>query len=587
MALNSCTAALHLALEALGVGPGDEVIVPTWTFAASAEVVAYLGARPVLVDVDARTLNVVARDDPGRRDGPHEGRRRRALRGPAGRDRDDHAPARRARDPRGRGRRPRVSQPDRRPGRVATPGPSGARVRIRSTPPRRSRPPRAGCWSRTTTPSPAGARIMGLHGISSDAWKRYTASGSWYYEIQEAGYKYNLTDIAAALGLMQLERADELLQARRGLAAAYTEQLGAAASADLLELPADAADGSHAWHLYVIRLHLDRLAIDRADVDRPPQGGRDRDERPLHPAPSPPVLPGPVGLHARRLADGLPRVRAGHLASAVAGHDARTTSGASPGRSTPCSARRASPRRLSPGRRRRSGPGSEDRGASTGGRGTRRPGAASRAGSRPGSAARHRRPPRSVASSRYASCASPVIPGLAENTRRCSGSVRSTYAGSSGRGPTRDMSPRTTLTSCGSSSSRYRRNVRPTFVTRGSPASVSFEPLRSARHRPDLEDGEQLTALAHPARPVQERAPVPRQPHRHRRPGEDRRGHDEADRAEHDVHRPLHRPPVRILPPIARAVAPARTGDSCASASARYPASTAAREAVAARRSRG
>ena len=74
------------------------------------------------------------------------------------------------------------------------------------------------------------ARLMSLHGISQDAWNRYTASGSWYYEIEDVGYKYNMTDIAAALGLVQLERAEELLEARRALARRYTTRLGAAAS---------------------------------------------------------------------------------------------------------------------------------------------------------------------------------------------------------------------------------------------------------------------------------------------------------------------------------------------------------------------
>jgi perosamine synthetase len=110
------------------------------------------------------------------------------------------------------------------------------------------------------------ARIMSLHGISRDAWRRYTASGSWYYEIEDAGYKYNLTDIAAALGLVQLERAEELLAARRGLASAYAARLGTSPIADLVELPADAPDGSHAWHLYIIRLALDRLFVDRGRV---------------------------------------------------------------------------------------------------------------------------------------------------------------------------------------------------------------------------------------------------------------------------------------------------------------------------------
>jgi perosamine synthetase len=112
----------------------------------------------------------------------------------------------------------------------------------------------------------ARARIMSLHGISRDAWNRYAANGSWYYEIEDAGYKYNITDIAAALGLVQLDRAEELLTARRELAAAYAARLGSSPLRELVELPADAPDGSHTWHLYIIRLALDRLRLDRGQV---------------------------------------------------------------------------------------------------------------------------------------------------------------------------------------------------------------------------------------------------------------------------------------------------------------------------------
>ena len=109
------------------------------------------------------------------------------------------------------------------------------------------------------------ARVMSLHGISRDAWNRYAASGSWYYEIEDAGYKYNMTDIAAALGLVQLERADELLAARRShrcrVHGAVREPRPRLTCSSC---PQDAADGSHAWHLYIVRLELDRLAIDRA-----------------------------------------------------------------------------------------------------------------------------------------------------------------------------------------------------------------------------------------------------------------------------------------------------------------------------------
>ena len=265
IALNSATAALHLALESLGVGPNDEVIVPTWTFAASAEVVAYLGARPILVDVDRVTLNatpetilaavtprtkaVVAVHIAGM---PVEIERLVALVEPRGiAVVEDAAHAF--------------------PSRIG--GPGGRHTGTIG---------RAGAFSfyatKTITTGEGGmlitdddaiavrARMMSLHGISRDAWNRYTASGSWYYEVEDAGYKYNMTDIAAALGIVQLERADELLAARKSIAVAYAAGFRASAAADLLELPEDAKDGSHAWHLYVVRLELDRLTLDRAAV---------------------------------------------------------------------------------------------------------------------------------------------------------------------------------------------------------------------------------------------------------------------------------------------------------------------------------
>jgi dTDP-4-amino-4,6-dideoxygalactose transaminase len=110
------------------------------------------------------------------------------------------------------------------------------------------------------------ARMMSLHGISRDAWKRYTADGSWSYDIEEAGYKYNMTDLAAAIGLAQLARAEELFDERKRLASAYLTSLAASPISDLLDLPADPGDGSHAWHLFVVRLRLEALRVDRADV---------------------------------------------------------------------------------------------------------------------------------------------------------------------------------------------------------------------------------------------------------------------------------------------------------------------------------
>jgi dTDP-4-amino-4,6-dideoxygalactose transaminase len=262
VAMASCTAALHLALEGLGVGPGDEVIVPTWTFAACAEVVVYQGARPVLVDIDARSLNA----DPERVLAAVTPRTKAAIGVHMAGLPLDAAGLAAALEPLGV---PLVEDcahafPSRVGGRhVGTFG-------------------RAGAFSfyttKTITTGEGGmlvtddddlaqrARIMSLHGISKDAWKRYTANGSWYYEIEEAGYKYNMTDIAAALGLVQLDRASDLLEARRALAAAYRDGIAGSRVADLVELPLDAPDGSHAWHLFIIRLALDRIRIDRAAV---------------------------------------------------------------------------------------------------------------------------------------------------------------------------------------------------------------------------------------------------------------------------------------------------------------------------------
>jgi perosamine synthetase len=105
------------------------------------------------------------------------------------------------------------------------------------------------------------ARMMSLHGLSRGAWQRYAGSGSWRYDIQEAGFKYNMTDIAAALGLEQLRRADALWEMRRDHAARYSD---AFRQIPALQPPPDALHGDqHAWHLYVLRLHLDRLRIDR------------------------------------------------------------------------------------------------------------------------------------------------------------------------------------------------------------------------------------------------------------------------------------------------------------------------------------
>ena len=263
IALSSATAGLHLALEAVGVGPGDEVIVPTWTFAASAEVVVQLGGRPVLVDPDATTLNaspdtitaaltprtkaVVAVHFGGLASAPDRLAEALERSGVALVEDAAHAFPSRMSDGRYAGTYGRAGVYSFYATKTITTGEGGMLVTDDDA-------------------LAARARVMSLHGISANAWNRYAQAGTWYYEIEAAGYKYNMTDIAAALGLVQLERADELHEARRRLADGYGQRIGSSSIADLVELPAGTGDPSHAWHLYVIRLQLDRLAIDRSSV---------------------------------------------------------------------------------------------------------------------------------------------------------------------------------------------------------------------------------------------------------------------------------------------------------------------------------
>jgi perosamine synthetase len=106
------------------------------------------------------------------------------------------------------------------------------------------------------------AQSMSLHGLSRDAWNRYSAEGAWYYEIRAAGFKYNMTDIAAALGLVQLRRLDDMNRRRAAIAGRYTAALEGCAE---LEVPRTRPDRSTSWHLYILRLDLEKLRCDRAE----------------------------------------------------------------------------------------------------------------------------------------------------------------------------------------------------------------------------------------------------------------------------------------------------------------------------------
>ena len=256
VAVSSCTAGLHLSLEAAGIGPGDEVLLPTTTFTATAEVVTYLGARPVLVDIDPVTLNL----DVINAECKITARTRAIIPVHFGGQPCDLAEIRALADK----YRLRVVEdaahalPSTYRGRKI-----GAVSELTAFSFYATKTLSTGEGGMVTTENEDHAsrmRVMRLHGISRDAWKRYTAEGTWYYDVIEAGYKYNLTDMQAALGIVQLEKCDAMQQARKDIAAHYDSQFG---SIDALQLPEVLPDRSTSWHLYVLRLHLKALRIDR------------------------------------------------------------------------------------------------------------------------------------------------------------------------------------------------------------------------------------------------------------------------------------------------------------------------------------
>lgn len=249
IAVNSATAGLHLALESLGIGPEDEVIAPTLTFTATVEVVRYLGANPVLIDVDPMTLNI------------------------------DTAKIRAAITPRTKAIMPvhyaglacnmdeiisiarefnlsvvedaAHALPSSLGGNLI--GSLKSDITVFSFYANKTITTGEGGMVVTRNPELAARmRVMRLHGINRDAFDRFVSkTPAWYYEVIAPGYKYNLTDIASAMGIEQLKKLPHFLKQRQVLASRYLEQL-----ADLpLILPANAPSGDiHSWHLFVIRL---------------------------------------------------------------------------------------------------------------------------------------------------------------------------------------------------------------------------------------------------------------------------------------------------------------------------------------------
>jgi perosamine synthetase len=281
IAVNSCTAALHLAVNALGLQPNEAVLIPAMTFAATGEIVRYQGAFPVLVDCDPITLNMDLQDAE---------RKLRTLRAgeplaglPRGlkvvgmipvhvgglmmdieqihtfasrnglwvvEDAAHAFPSSWRRSP---------SEP------WVKCGEHTAAISCFSFYANKTITTGEGGMAVTDNPELAARlRLLSLHGLSDDAWNRYSGNGSWDYRIVAAGYKYNMTDIAAAIGIHQLARAEEMRLARSFIAGEYLQRLN-----DLMEfeLPAVDENRTHAWHLFPIRLRKE-LRINRDELIR-------------------------------------------------------------------------------------------------------------------------------------------------------------------------------------------------------------------------------------------------------------------------------------------------------------------------------
>ncbi len=255
-ALNSCTAGLHLAMVALDVGPDDEVVLPAIDFASGPNTVCHLGARPVLVDVDPNTLCVT----PEILERAITERTRVLM--PvhfAGRPCDMDGIMELARD---RGVRV-VADAAHAIGADIGGRRIGSMADITSFSFYVTKGITTGEGGAVTSIDPdltARVSLLSLHGMSSDAWKRYSDRGPWYYEVLEAGYKYNMSDIQAALGLAQIDRVDAFREKRASIAATYSR---AFADNPGVTAPPDYPNGRHAWHLYPVQIEVDALDIDR------------------------------------------------------------------------------------------------------------------------------------------------------------------------------------------------------------------------------------------------------------------------------------------------------------------------------------
>ena len=255
--VNSATGALHLALEALALGPGDEVITSAYTFVATVNVIEHVRATTVLVDVEPDTLNL----DPAAVEAAITPRTKAILTVDYGGHPCEYDRLQAIADRHGL---VIVDDAAHALGASYRGRPVGTLARVTAFSFYATKNLSTGEGGAAVTDDEALAdriRLLILHGMSRDAWKRYSDTGSWYYEVVAPGWKYNLSDVLAAIGVGQLERFDEFQQRRRELVTRMAEGL---AGVPEVRVPVARPEVVHAWHLFPIALELERLTIDRA-----------------------------------------------------------------------------------------------------------------------------------------------------------------------------------------------------------------------------------------------------------------------------------------------------------------------------------
>lgn len=256
LALSSCTAALHLAIDTLGIGPGDEVITTPLTFVATVNAIEHVGARPVLADVEPDTLNL----DPERVAAAITSATRALLPVHYGGHPVDLDAFAALAEPRGlhviEDAAHAVSA--RYKGRLIGSSDNPAAFSFYAT---KNMTTAEGGMLTGAPELVEEARLWSLHGMSRDAFKRYSAEGSWYYEVIRPGFKCNMTDIQAAIGLHQLRKLPGFQARRKEIVRRYNEVLS---QFQEVQVPTEKPQVEHTWHIYALRLNLETLTIDRA-----------------------------------------------------------------------------------------------------------------------------------------------------------------------------------------------------------------------------------------------------------------------------------------------------------------------------------